>query len=97
MNSILTDFRFFIEYDSNPFVLFNSKGQIVYLILVLRYWWVHVQKRSYLNLPYHMPQRLLDTKKFVRFIVGYFEFYAINVLYENVEEIWDSLLDKLLC
>ncbi len=31
MSLVLTDFKFFIEYDSNPFVLFNSKGKIVYL------------------------------------------------------------------
>jgi|AAUQ01.1.fsa_nt_gi hypothetical protein len=95
MNSILTDFRFFIEYDSNPFVLFNSKGQIVYLNSSAEILMGSCSKKELFELTLsYAPKTFGYKKSLLDLSFGYFEFYAINVLYENEEEIGIHLYNK---
>jgi hypothetical protein len=95
MNSVLTDFKFFIEYDANPFVLFNSYGKIIYLnssaeILMGS---CTTEKLFDVTLSY-APKTFGYKKTLLDISFGYFEFYAINVLYENENEIAIHLYNK---
>jgi len=88
MNSVSTDFKFFIECDSNPFVLFGDTGRILYL-----------NGAAEILLGYVTPAELYDItisyapkdygSKTTSFELQYdlFSFYAITVAYENEEQI----------
>jgi len=95
MNSVLTDFKFFIEYDANPFVLFNSKGKIIYLNSSAEILMGSCSKKELFELTLsYAPKSFGYKKTLLDLSFGYFEFYAINVLYDNEEEIGIHLYNK---
>jgi len=95
MNSVLTDFRFFIEYDANPFVLFNSKGKIVYLNSSAEILMGSCTREKLFEVTLsYAPKNFGYKKTLLDLSFGYFEFYAINVLYDNEEEIAIHLYNK---
>jgi len=95
MSLVLTDFKFFIEYDANPFVLFNSKGQIVYLNSSAEILMGSCSKKELFDITLsYAPKNFGYKKTLIDLSFGYFEFYAINVLYDNEEEIGIHLYNK---
>jgi hypothetical protein len=96
MNTILTDFNFFIEHDSNPFILFSGLGKILYLnqsaeLLLLEPY----REKKLFNLTLsHAPKSFGCKKTLMELSFGSFEFYAINVLYNNEDEIALHLYNK---
>ena len=95
MNSILTNFKFFIESDINPFILFDHNGKIIYL-----------NGASEVLLGYVSRQELYDiTLSYAPKDFGYkttrldlqydsFSFYAFSISYDNEEEIALHLYHK---
>jgi nitrogen-specific signal transduction histidine kinase len=95
MNSVSTNFNFFIEYDANPFVLFNSKGKIVYLNSSAEMLMGSCTRKKLFDVTLsYAPKSFGYKKTLIDLSFGYFEFYAINVLYENEEEIAIHLYNK---
>jgi hemerythrin len=89
------DFKFFIENDSNPFVLFSSEGKLKYLnnsaeILMGS---CHPKELFKLALSY-APKSFGYNKTVLDLSFGSFEFYGINVLYENENIIGMHLYNK---
>ncbi len=95
MSIPLTDFKFFIEYDANPFVLFNSKGKIVYLNYSAEMLMGSCTPKELFDIAlYYAPKSFGYKKTLIDLSFGYFEFYAINVSYSNEEEIAIHLYNK---
>jgi len=95
MNLVSTDFKFFIEYDANPFVLFNSKGKIIYLNSSAEMLMGSCTREKLFEVTLsYAPKSFGYKKTLIDLSFGYFEFYAINVLYENEEEIAIHLYNK---
>jgi len=95
MNLVLTDFKFFIEYDANPFVLFNSKGKIIYLNSSAEMLMGSCTREKLFEVTLsYAPKSFGYKKTLVDLSFEYFEFYAINVLYENEDEIAIHLYNK---
>ena len=95
MNSALTDFKFFIEYDANPFILFNSKGKIVYLNYSAEMLMGSCSPKELFDITLsYAPKNFGYKKTLIDLSFGYFEFYAINVSYSNEEEIGIHLYNR---
>ncbi len=95
MNLVSTDFRFFIEYDANPFVLFNSQGKIVYLNSSAEMLMGSCSRKELFDITLsYAPKNFGYKKTLLDLSFGYFEFYAINVSYNNEEEIGIHLYNK---
>jgi hypothetical protein len=96
MNLVSSDFNFFIEHDSNPFIIFDSSGHIKYLN----------QSAETLPLNPSTTQKLYDIallyapktygvkKTILELSVSTYEFYGVNVLYQNDDEIALHLYNK---
>ncbi|HIP61764.1 MAG TPA: hypothetical protein EYG98_04335 [Sulfurovum sp.] len=88
MSIISTDFKFFIEYDSNPFILFSSKGAVLYLNksaeLLMG---IHTERKIFDIALSHAPQSFGHKNTLLELTLGSFEFHSINVLYNNDDEI----------
>lgn len=95
MNSTSIDFKFFIDSDSTPFVLFDSSGKILYL-----------NNSSEILLGYVSRQELYDIalsyapkdfgSKTTRLELQYdsFSFYAVGVAYDDEDQIALRLYHK---
>jgi len=95
MNSRSIDFKFFIESDNTPFILFDSSGKILYL-----------NNSSEILLGYVSRQELYDItlsyapkdfgSKTTRLDLQYdsFSFYAVSVAYQNEDQIALRLYHK---
>jgi nitrogen-specific signal transduction histidine kinase len=95
MNTVSTDFRFFIEYDSNPFILFSDAGKILYLNNVAEILLGYVSQQELYDItlsyaPKHFGHK--NTRLELQYDV--FSFYAIQVAYENEEQIGLRLYHK---
>ncbi|MCK4441362.1 MAG: hypothetical protein KAU90_05105, partial [Sulfurovaceae bacterium] len=95
MNSVSTNFKFFIEYDANPFVLFNAKGKIIYLNSSAEMLMGLCRREKLFDVTLsYAPKSFGYKKTLIDLSFEYFEFYAINVLYENEDEIAIHLYNK---
>ena len=93
MDSI--NFKFFIENDSNPFLLFTNQGKIKYLNTSAELLMGSCQPTEIFNIAIaHAPQTFGSQKRAINLSFNSFEFYAINVLYENEEQIGIYLYNK---
>ena len=93
MNSI--DFKFFIENDSNPFILFSNNGKINYLNSSAELLMGSCQPRELFEIALaHAPKSFGYHKTLINLSFGSFEFYGINVLYENEEVLGMHLYNK---
>jgi len=82
MDSI--DFKFFIENDSNPFVLFSNLGKIEYLNTSAELLMGSCQSKELFEIALtYAPKSFGYHKTIIDLSFGSFEFYGINVLYEN--------------
>lgn len=93
MNSI--NFKFFIENDSNPFVIFSSTGKLKYLNTSAEILMGSCNPKELFEITLsHAPQNFGYKKTVFDLSFGSFEFYGINVLYENEDFIGLHLYNK---
>jgi hypothetical protein len=93
MDSI--DFKFFIENDSNPFILFSNRGKIKYLNTSAELLMGSCQPRELFEIALaHAPKSFGYKKTLINLSFGSFEFYGINILYENEEVLAMHLYNK---
>jgi len=95
MNSISTDFRFFIESDSSPFILFGNTGKVLYLNSVAEILLGYVTQQELYDITVSYAPKDFGHKT-TRLELQYdtFSFYAITVAYENEEQIGLRLYHK---
>lgn len=92
---IYSNFKFFIERDANPFILFHCNGRILYLndsaeILTGS---VNPKKLFELTLNY-APKTFGHKTTLMDLNYNSFSFYGLNILYENDDEIALWLYNK---
>ncbi len=93
MDSI--DFKFFIENDSNPFILFSNRGKINYLNNSAELLMGSCQPRELFEIALaHAPKSFGYHKTLIQLSFGSFEFYGINILYENEDVLAMHLYNK---
>ena len=93
MNSI--DFKFFIENDSNPFVLFSNLGKIIYLNISAELLMGSCQPKELFKIALaHAPKTFGANKVAIDLSFNSFEFYGISVLYKDEEYIGIHLYNK---
>lgn len=91
------DFKFFIENDSNPFILFSNSGKIAYLNISAEVLLGTCSSKEIFDIALaHAPQTFGAKKSVLKLTFNSFEFYGINVLYENEEFIGIYLYNKPL-
>lgn len=91
----LINFRFFIENDSNPFILFSSSGKIIYLNNSAELLMGSCQPKEIFEIALaYAPKSFGYHKTILDLSFGSYEFYGINVLYENDELIGIHLYNK---
>lgn len=89
------DFKFFIENDSNPFVLFSSSGKLKYLNNSAEILMGSCNPKALFKIALsYAPQNFGYNKTVLDLSFGSFEFYGINVLYENEDVIGIHLYNK---
>jgi hemerythrin len=89
------DFKFFIENDSNPFVLFSSSGKLKYLNNSAEILMGSCNPKELFKIALnHAPKNFGYNKTVLDLSFGSFEFYGINVLYENEDVIGMHLYNK---
>ena len=89
------NFKFFIENDSNPFILFTNTGKINYLNTSAEVLMGACTPKEIFNIALaHAPQTFGFKKSILNLSFNSFEFYGINVLYENEELIGIHLYNK---
>jgi len=89
------DFKFFIENDSNPFVLFSSAGKLKYLNTSAEILMGSCNPKELFKIALsYAPQSFGYNKTVLDLSFGSFEFYGINVLYENEDIIGMHLYNK---
>jgi len=95
MNTNSTDFKFFIENDVNPFILFSNEGSILYLNksaeLLMG---IDTQKEIYDLALAHAPQSFGHRVTLMEFSFSSYEFYGLNTLYSNDMEIAVQLYNR---
>jgi len=95
MNTISSDFKFFIEYDLNPFFIFNSNGKLLYLNQSAEYVINETSAKELFELALRFaPQNYGNKITHMEVSFGFLNFYAFNVLYTNDDEIALHLYDK---
>jgi len=95
MNTISSDFKFFIEYDLNPFFIFNSNGKLLYLNQSAEYVINETSAKELFELALRFaPQNYGNKITHIEVSFGFLNFYAFNVLYTNDDEIALHLYDK---
>jgi len=93
MDSI--NFKFFIENDSNPFILFNNQGKIKYLNTSAELLMGSCLPKEIFDIALtHAPQTFGSQKTVLHLSFNSFEFYGINVLYDNEDYIGIYLYNK---
>ena len=91
----LINFKFFIENDSNPFILFTNNGKIKYLNTSAELLMGSCQPKEIFSIALaHAPQTFGSHKTALHLSFNSFEFYGINVLYESEEFIGIYLYNK---
>jgi hypothetical protein len=93
----LINFKFFIENDSNPFILFNNTGKIKYLNNSAEVLMGSCTPKEIFDLALaYAPQTFGFKKSILNLNFNSFQFYGINVLYENEEFIGIHLYNKTI-
>jgi len=91
----LINFKFFIENDSNPFILFSNSGKITYLNTSAELLMGSCQPKDIFDIALaHAPKTFGSQKTALHLSFNSFEFYGINVLYDNDEYIGIYLYNK---
>jgi len=89
------NFKFFLENDSNPFILFSSTGKIKYLNDSAEVLMGSCTAREIFDIALrYAPHTFGSKKSLLELSFNSFHFYGINVLYENEEYIGIHLYNK---
>lgn len=84
MNSNLIDFKYFIETDINPFIIFNQSGKIEYLNHSAEILLGYVSKNELYDIALSNASNDFGFKtKIMELKYGIFLFYSINVAYKD--------------
>lgn len=88
MNTTSIDFKSFIEWDNNPFILFNNQGKILYLNNAAEILFGYVTKAELYDISLaYAPQSFGYKTTTLSLNYDSFSFHAITVGYENEEQI----------
>jgi len=88
MNTVSIDFQPFVEWDNNPFILFNAEGKILYLNNVAEILFGYVSKQELYDIALaYAPQTFGYKTTTLSLNYDSFNFYAITVGYENEDQI----------
>ena len=91
------NFKFFVENDSNPFILFSNTGKIKYLNDSAEILMGSSTPKEIFDLAVaYAPQTFGFKKSILNLNFNSFQFYGINVLYENEEFIGIHLYNKAI-
>jgi hypothetical protein len=91
------NFKFFIENDSNPFILFSNSGKIKYLNISAEVLMGSCTPKEIFNLAVaYAPQTFGFKKSILNLNFNSFQFYGINVLYEDEDFIAIHLYNKAI-
>jgi len=91
----LINFKFFVENDSNPFILFSNNGKIKYLNTSAELLMGSCLPKEIFDIALsHAPQTFGSKKTALHLSFDSFEFYGINVLYDNEDYIGIYLYNK---
>ena len=88
MSTTLINFESFVEWDNNPFILFNNQEKILYLNNAAEILFGYVAKKELYDIALsYAPQNF--GYKTTSLTLGYdsFVFHAITVGYENEDQI----------
>ncbi len=95
MNINLTDFSFFVDNDINPFILFSNEGAIRHLNKSAEFLMgIDIQKEIFSLALTHAPQSFGHKVTLMEINFSSYEFYGINVLYNNDQEIGIQLYSR---
>lgn len=88
MNTTLIDFKSFVEWDNNPFILFSDQGKILYLNNAAEILFGYVSKKELYDIALsYAPQSFGYKTTTLELNYDSFSFHAITIGYENEEEI----------
>lgn len=88
MNTISINFEAFIEWDTNPFILFSPKGKILYLNNAAEILFGYVSKKELFDIALsYAPQSFGFKTTSLSLSYDSFIFHAVNIGYENEEQI----------
>jgi len=88
MNTTLIDFKSFIEWDNNPFILFSDQGKILYLNNAAEILFGYVSKKELYDIALsYAPQSFGYKTTSLELNYDSFSFHAVTIGYENEEEI----------
>lgn len=88
MNTTSINFEAFIEWDTNPFILFNAQGKILYLNNAAEILFGYVSKKELYDIALsYAPQSFGYKTTSLTLNYDSFNFHAINIGYENEEHI----------
>lgn len=88
MNTTSIDFKTFIEWDNNPFILFNDQGKILYLNNAAEILFGYVSNKELYDIALsYAPQNFGYKTTSLALNYDSFSFHAITVGYENEEQI----------
>jgi len=91
------NFRFFLENDSNPFILFSNTGKIKYINNSAEVLMGSCSPKEVFEIALrYAPQNFGSKKSILDLSFNSFRFYGINVLYENEEHIGIHLYNKVV-
>jgi hypothetical protein len=91
------NFKFFLENDANPFILFTSTGKIKYINNSAEVLMGSCTPKEIFEIALrYAPQSFGSKKSILDLNFNSFRFYGINVLYENEEYIGIHLYNKVV-
>lgn len=91
------NFKFFIENDANPFILFTSTGKIHYINNSAEVLMGSCQPKEIFEIALrYAPQNFGSKKSILDLSFNSFRFYGINVLYEDEDYIGIYLYNKVV-
>ncbi len=91
----MIDFKFLVEHDANPLIIYNDRGKITYLNTSAELLLGACSSKEFYQLALtYAPKSFGAKTTYVDLIYKSFKFYAINVLYESEEEIAIHLYNK---
>jgi hypothetical protein len=91
------NFKFFLEHDANPFILFTSQGKIKYLNNSAEVLMGSCTPKEVFEIALrYAPQSFGSKKSILDLNFNSFRFYGMNVLYEDEEYIGIHLYNKVV-
>ena len=91
----MIDFKFLVEHDPNPLIIYNDKGKITYLNMSAELLLGACDSKEFYQLALtYAPKTFGANTTYIDLIYKSFKFYAISVLYESEDELAIHLYNK---